>query len=62
MDFDNFLKNQIKIGKTNWNSKSELIRAAKIKVNGQSNRILKKFEIHFCFDAALKKKNKAIKC
>ena len=61
MDFDNFLKNQIKIGKTNWNSKSELIRAAKIKVNGQSNRILKKFEKHFCFDAALKKKNKAIK-
>ena len=56
MDFDNFLKNQIKIGKTNWNSKSELIRAAKIKVNGQSNRILKKFEKHFCFDAALKKK------
>ena len=61
MDFDNFLKSQIKIGKTNWNSKSELIRAAKIKVNGQSNRILKKFEKHFCFDAALKKKNKAIK-
>ena len=61
MDFDNFLKNQIKIGKTNWNSKSELIRAAKIKVNGQSNRILKKFEKDFCFDAALKKKNKAIK-
>ena len=61
MDFDNFLKNQIKIGKTNWDSKSELIRAAKIKVNGQSNRILKKFEKHFCFDAALKKKNKAIK-
>ena len=61
MDFDNFLKNQIKIGKTNWNSKSELIRAAKIKVNGQSNRILNKFEKHFCFDAALKKKNKAIK-
>ncbi len=61
MGFDNFLKNQIKIGKTNWNSKSELIRAAKIKVNGQSNRILKKFEKHFCFDDALKKKNKAIK-
>ena len=61
MDFDNFLRNQIKIGKTNWNSKSELIRAAKIKVNGQSNRILKKFEKDFSFDAAINIKNKAIK-
>ena len=56
MDFKTFIKKQIDNGKTNWNSKSELIRAAKIKVNGQSNRILKKFEKHFCFDAALKKK------
>ena len=42
--FEDFLKSQIQSGKTNWNSKSELIRAAKIKVHGQSNRILKKFE------------------
>ena len=61
MEFEDFLKIQIQSGKTNWNSKSELIRAAKIKVNGQSNRILKKFEKHFCFDAALNIKNKAIK-
>ena len=61
MEFEDFLKSQIQSGKTNWNSKSELIRAAKIKVNGQSNRILKKFEKDFCFDAALNIKNKAIK-
>ena len=61
MEFEDFLKIQIQSGKTNWNSKSELIRAAKIKVNGQSNRILKKFEKDFCFDAALNIKNKAIK-
>ena len=61
MEFEDFLKIQIQSGKTNWNSKSELIRAAKIKVNGQSNRILKKFEKDFCFDAALNIKNKALK-
>ena len=61
MEFEDFLKSQIQSGKTNWNSKSELIRAAKIKVNGQSNRILKKFEKDFSFDAAINIKNKAIK-
>ncbi len=61
MEFSDFLKKQIQIKNTNWNSKSELIRAAKMKVNGQTNRILKKFEKNFSFDSALKIKNKAIK-
>ena len=61
MNLRTFLQNQIDNGNTSWESKSELIRAAKEKVNGHSNRILKEYEHKFSFGSTLKIKNKVIK-
>ena len=61
MDLRNFLKNQIKKGKINWESRSVLIRAAQEKVNGYTFRVLKEHENKFHFGSIIKIKNKAIK-
>ena len=61
MSFKNFIQNQINKGKTNWESRSALIRAAGEKVNGNSNRILKDFESKLHFGLTLDIKNKEIK-
>ena len=61
MDLRIFIKTQIDNGKTDWESKSALIRAAGEKINGYSTKILKEYEKDFCFEATLKIKNKAIK-
>ena len=49
MSLKNFIQNQINKGKTNWESRSALIRAAGETVNGNSNRVVKEFEskLHF---------------
>ena len=44
MDFREYLDNQIKNKKINWESRSALIRAAGQSVNGHTNRILKNYE------------------
>ena len=56
MSLKNFIQNQINKGKTNWESRSALIRAAGETVNGHSNRILKEFEskLHFGFTLDIK--------
>ena len=56
-----FLKNQIDKGNTDWESRSALIRAAKEKVNGHTNRIVKEFEQKFRFGSSIDQKNKEIK-
>ena len=61
MDLKIFLKNQIDKGNTDWESRSALIRAAKEKVNGHTNRIVKKFEQKFRFGSSIDQKNKMIK-
>ena len=61
MNLKNFLQNQIDKGNTNWKSRSALIRAAKEKVNGHTNRIVKKFEQKFRFGSSIDQKNKEIK-
>ena len=61
MDLKIFLKNQIDKGNTDWESRSALIRAAKEKVNGHTNRIVKEFEQKFRFGSAIEQKNKEIK-
>ena len=61
MNLKNFLQNQIDKGNTNWKSRSALIRAAKEKVNGHTNRIVKEFEQKFRFGSAIDQKNKEIK-
>jgi len=61
MDLRNFLKNQIKKGKINWESRSELIRASGENINGHTNRIVKEFEQKFRFGSAIDQKNKEIK-
>ena len=61
MDLKIFLKNQIDKGNTDWESRSALIRAAKEKVNGYTNRIVKEFEQKFRFGSAIDQKNKEIK-
>ena len=61
MDLRNFLKNQIKKGKINWESRSELIRASGKNINGHTNRIVKEFEQKFRFGSAIDQKNKEIK-
>ena len=53
-----FLKNQIEKGKTNWESRSELIRASGENINGHTNRIVKEFEQKFRFGSAIDQKNK----
>ncbi len=61
MSLENFIQNQIDKGKTTWESRSALIRAAGEIVNGHSNRILKKFESKLHFGLTLDIKNKEIK-
>ena len=61
MDLKKFLKDQIDKGNTDWENKSELIRASKTKVSGNSKRILKEFENKFNFGLAIESKNDAIK-
>ena len=61
MDLKSFLKNQIDKGNTEWESRSALIRAAKEKVNGHTNRIVKEFEQKFRFGSSIDQKNKEIK-
>ena len=61
MDLKSFLKNQIDKGNINWESRSELLRASKIKISGHSKRILKEYENKFNFGLATQVKNDAIK-
>ena len=61
MDLRNYLKNQIEKGKTSWESKSALIRAAGEKVNGHTRRVLKEHENKFHFNLVTEIKNKVIK-
>ena len=61
MDLRNFLKDQIKKGKINWESRSELIRASGENINGHTNRIVKEFEQKFRFGSVIDQKNKEIK-
>ena len=61
MNLKNFLQNQIDKGNTNWKSRSALIRAAKEKVNGHTNRIINEFEQKFRFGSSIDQKNKEIK-
>jgi len=61
MNLRDFLKNQIEKGKTNWESRSELIRASGENINGHTNRIVKEFEQKFRFGSAIDQKNKEIK-
>ena len=60
MDLKKFLKDQIDKGNTDWENKSELIRASKTKVSGNSKRILKEFENKFKFGSITEIKNKEI--
>ena len=61
MDLKSFLNNQIDKGNTDWESRSELLRASKAKMNGHSRRILKEYENKFNFGLATQVKNDAIK-
>ena len=61
MDLKSFLKNQIDKGNTEWESRSELLRASKTKISGHSKRILKEYENKFNFGLATQVKNDAIK-
>ena len=61
MDLKIFLKNEIDKGNTSWESRNSLIRAAKAKINGHSNRILKDYEHKFNFGSVIEIKNKAVK-
>ena len=61
MDLRNYLKNQIEKGKTNWESRSALIRAAGENVNGHTNRVLKEYENKFHFGSVIEIKNREIK-
>ena len=61
MNLRDFLKNQIEKGKTNWESRSELIRASGENINGHTNRIVKEFEQKFRFGSVIDQKNKEIK-
>ena len=60
MDLRNYLKNLIEKGKTNWESRSALIRAAGENVNGHTNRVLKEYENKFKFGSVIEIKNKEI--
>ena len=61
MDLKSFLKNQIDKGNTEWESRTELLRASKTKISGHSKRILKEYENKFNFGLATQVKNDAIK-
>ena len=56
MDLKSFLKNQIDKGNTEWESRSELLRASKAKISGHSKRILKEYENKFKFGLAIQAK------
>ena len=60
MDLRNYLNNLIEKGKTNWESRSALIRAAGENVNGHTNRVLKEYENKFKFGSVIEIKNKEI--
>ena len=59
-DFRDFLEDQIKKGKTEWGSRSELIRFSENKANGHINRVLKEYENKFKFGSVIEIKNKEI--
>ena len=61
MDLRNYLNNLIEKGKTNWESRSALIRAAGENVNGHTNRVLKEYENKFHFGSVIEIKNREIK-
>ena len=61
MSLSNFIKDQIKNNKVDWESKSALIRSAGETVNGHSNRVLREYENEFNFGISLETKNKEIK-
>ena len=56
---EQFLEKQINSGNIDWSSKSKLIRSSGEKINGHTNKIVKKFENKFNFSIDLK--NKEIK-
>ena len=58
-ELEQFLEKQINSGNIDWDSKSKLIRSSGEKVNGNTNKIVKKFENKFNFSIDLK--NKEIK-
>ena len=60
-DFRDFLEDQIKKGKNEWSSRSELIRFSGNKANGHINRVLKEYENNFHFGSVIDIKNKEIK-
>ena len=60
MNFKEFLENQIKKGKTEWESRSELIRSSGNKANGHINRVLKEYENKFKFGSVIEIKNKEV--
>ena len=59
-DFRDFLEDQIKKGKNEWSSRSELIRFSGNKANGHINRVLKEYENKFKFGSVIEIKNKEI--
>ena len=61
MKLREYLENQIQKGKIEWESRSELIRASGSKANGNTNKILKKYENKFKFGSSTEIKNKEIK-
>jgi len=60
MNFKEFLENQIKKGKIEWESRSELIRSSDNKANGHINRVLKEYEDKFQFGSVTEIKNREI--
>ena len=61
MTLRDYLNKQIEKNKTDWDSKSALIRSAGEKVNGQTNRILNEYQDRFRFGKTDEIKNIAIK-
>ena len=59
-DFRDFLEDQIKKGKTEWGSRSELIKFSGNKSNGHISRVLKEYENKFKFGSVIEIKNKEI--
>ena len=54
-ELEQFLEKQINSGNIDLDSKSKLIRSSGEKVNGNTNKIVKKFENKFNFSIDLKK-------
>ncbi len=61
MNFKDFLENQIKKGRTEWESRSELIRSSGNKANGHINRVLKEYESKFQFGQVTEIKDREIR-